>query len=366
MSTQETLVKGKPTRLESLAVGGTELIIDGKGTKTARLADEWYEDVTDPEALVQGIKSSGVRADIFTFWQRLPDVRPHFNYHLEWDSIAALPIATFEQWQQTQLNPKSRNLVRKAAKAGVVVRETDFSDAFVAGMTEIFNETPVRQDKPFWHYGKDTATVKREFSRYLFREQLFGAYVDDTLIGFIFLAHATKYALLGQILSATKHRDKAPNNALIAKAVEVCASKNIPYLVYAMWTEGSLGHFKRQNGFQRFNLPRSLHSVDAQGETRPEVGSPPRHCGGHSHPSQGRAAEAETEVVRSGPDDARGARINEVSSFVTVSGLRHINVVLGARRNLANSRQALQWHRGRPAPSAEDGDRTRIGGEGAP
>jgi hypothetical protein len=264
--TQETLVKGKPTRLESIVIGGTELVLTGKGAKIARLADEWYEDVTDPERLIAGLKQSPVKADLFTFWQRLPHTSPQFKYHLEWESIAALPISTYEHWQQAQLNPKSRNLLRKAAKQGVVVRQTEFTDEFVAGMTDIFNETPIRQDKPFWHYGKDAATVKREFSRYLFREQLFGAYVGDTLIGFIFLAHAKTYALLGQILSATKHRDKAPNNALIAKAVEVCASANIPYLVYAMWTEGSLGHFKRQNGFERFDLPRYYVPLTLKGK----------------------------------------------------------------------------------------------------
>ena len=123
-------------------------------------------------------------------------------------------------------------------------------------MTDIFNETPIRQGKPFWHYGKDFETVKREFSRFLFREDLIGAYYNGELIGFIMLADAGKFAVLGQIISKIEHRDKAPNNALLAKAIEICERKNIPYLVYAKWDDGTLGAFKRHNGFQKINLPR--------------------------------------------------------------------------------------------------------------
>ena len=34
------------------------------------------------------------------------------------------------------------------------------------------------------------------------------------------------------IIAKIKHRDKAPMNALVAKAVEICAENKIPYLVY--------------------------------------------------------------------------------------------------------------------------------------
>ena len=68
-------------------------------------------------------------------------------------------------------------------------------------MTSIFNETPIRQGRPFLHYGKDFETVKREFGRFLFREEIFGAYVGEELVGFIMLADAGRYAYLGQIIS---------------------------------------------------------------------------------------------------------------------------------------------------------------------
>jgi hypothetical protein len=252
----DSISKSKPTRLSTILIDGKEVVINGGLCRTARLADEWYEDIEAPERIIEGIRHSRIRADIFTFWQRLPDTTPRYTYHLEPESIAALPVTTAADWFKKQLNPKTRNLVRKSEKMGVTVRPADFDDAFVQGMTEIFNESAVRQDKPFWHYGKTSDTIRREFSKYLFREDLFAAYVDQEMIGFIFLAYAGRYALLGQIISKLAHRDKAPNNALIARAVEVCASRQIPYLVYSNWSQGSLGHFKRQNGFHKVDLPR--------------------------------------------------------------------------------------------------------------
>jgi hypothetical protein len=175
---------------------------------------------------------------------------------MEWESIAALPIKSFDYWWNHQIKSRTRNLIRKTEKSGVEVREASYDDAFVRGVTDIFNETPVRQGRRFWHYGKDFETVKQQFSRYLFREDLIGAYYRDELIGLVMLGNAGRYAVTGQIISKIQHRDKAPNNALIAKAVEVCQRKNLPYLVYLHWGGGSLAEFKRRCGFQETRVPR--------------------------------------------------------------------------------------------------------------
>jgi len=254
--TTETLVKGKPVAVDTLTLNGLELVVSGTYVRTARVADDWYTDLDSPEGIIDALRKRSPKVDIFTFWQRLPETAAKYAYYYETESIAALPISTYDNWWSEQLNTKTRNLVRKAQKTGIVVKPATFDDHFVHGMTSIFNESPIRQGKRFWHYGKDAATVKREFSRFLFREDIFGAYYKDELIGFIFLAYAGRYALLGQIISKLEHRDKAPNNALVAKAVEVCYEKSIPYLVYASWVDGTLGDFKRHNGFQRVDLPR--------------------------------------------------------------------------------------------------------------
>ena len=254
------------------AVCRSELSVSGRLLRTAHITEEWYEDVDNPDESIRRLKDAGLRADLFTFWQRLPDIQPRHPYHQEWDSIAVLPVTTYDNWYKNQINNKTRNLIVKAKKKGVEVRMASFDDDFIRGMTAIFNETPIRQERAFVHYGKSFETVKKEFSRYLFREELIGAYLEDELIGFIMLANAGRFAYLGQIISMIRHRDKSPTNALMDKAVEICAAMRLSSLVYALWPRGPLREFKRHNGFECVNVPRYYIPLNARGRVALKLG----------------------------------------------------------------------------------------------
>lgn len=267
-----TLINGAPARVQCVEIDGQTFSLSRGVATTIRLDDEWFDDVRDPESVLATLKRSAIKADVFTFWQRLPFTQPLFGFHREWDSIAVLPIASFHHWWNKKLKAATRNLVRKAEKKGVEVREARYDDAFVRGMTEIFNETPIRQGRRFWHYGKDFETVKHQFARHLHRETLLGAYYGDELIGFVMLGDAGRYGVVGQIISRVAHRDKSPNNALIAKAVEVCEKKALPHLVYAVWGDGSLIDFKRHNGFEEVRLPRYYVPLTWRGQLTVALG----------------------------------------------------------------------------------------------
>jgi hypothetical protein len=255
-----------------MTINGQRVMVEGKALRIASFEQEWYEDVEDPQALINELRKIEPRPDILTFWQRLPDTEPKYSYSMETEAIAALPIKSYSYWWDKQIDCKTRNMVRKSQKKGVTVKMVSFDDEIVRGMTSIFNETPIRQGRRFLHYGKDFETVKREFSRFLFREEIFGAYVGEELVGFIMLAYAGRYAYLGQIISKIARRDLAPNNALLAKAVERCAEKGIPYLAYALWLEDGLGGFKRSNGFERFDLPRYFVPLTPKGKLALKLG----------------------------------------------------------------------------------------------
>ena len=255
-----------------MTINGQRVMVEGKALRIASFEQEWYEDVEDPQTLINELRKTESRPDILTFWQRLPDTEPKYSYSMETEAIAALPIKSYSYWWDKQIDCKTRNMVRKSQKKGVTVRMVGFDDEIIRGMTSIFNETPIRQGRPFLHYGKDFQTVKREFSRFLFREEIFGAYVGEEFVGFIMLAYAGRYAYLGQIISKIARRDLAPNNALLAKAVERCAEKGIPYLAYALWLEDGLGGFKRSNGFQRFDLPRYFVPLTPKGKLALKLG----------------------------------------------------------------------------------------------
>jgi hypothetical protein len=246
-----------------MLIGSKEIQIRGRLIRIAFVDGEGYQFLEDPEAGIAALRKSGKRIDLFTFIQKLSDASPKYRYPMEWDNMAVLNISTFDNWMKNQIDFKVRNKVRKAAKNGVCVREVPFDDGFVRGISEIYNESPIRQGKRFWHYRKDLDAVRRMNATFMERSIFIGAFHEETLIGFVKLVTTedSSQAGLMQIVSMLHYRDKAPTNALIAQAVRSCAERGIPYLWYASFSYGkkqrdSLADFKRHNGFEKVELPR--------------------------------------------------------------------------------------------------------------
>jgi hypothetical protein len=244
-------------------IHGKDIYVDKRLVRIARLAAEQYEFVDDPGAMVAGLLESGIRIDLFTFIQKLSQREHRYEYPMEYDNLAVLPVSTFDNWWKNQISGKTRNMARRAEKCGVVVREIAFDDALVAGISTIYNETPMRQGKRFWHFGKDIEAVRAENGTFLERSVFIGAFFEDSLIGYAKLVsdENREQAGLMQILSMIGHRDKAPTNALITQAVRSCAERGIKNLVYSKFAYGSkqrdsLSDFKQHNGFERVDLPR--------------------------------------------------------------------------------------------------------------
>ncbi|MBZ5526368.1 MAG: hypothetical protein LAN71_00500 [Acidobacteriia bacterium] len=246
-----------------MKVAGENIRIEGRLLRIARLDAEGYLFVEKPEPLLDALRKSGERIDLFTFTQRLPQSVPLYSFPREWDNFAALPVSTFDHWWTQQIDNKTRNMARKAEKKGVTLRVVPFDDALVQGIWEIYNECPVRQGRPFTHFGKDLETVRREEATYLDSSVFIGAFLGDAMIGFVKLVsnETRTQAGLMNIVSMIRHRDKAPTNALVAQAVRYCAEHQIPYLVYSNFAYGkrqkdSVTDFKENNGFQKIDVPR--------------------------------------------------------------------------------------------------------------
>jgi hypothetical protein len=261
-----TLIRGKPASIRCVDIAGQTFEIEGGALRTLHLEDEWFADVGDPSRVIDVLRAArGLDVDLFTFWQRVPDLVPRFTHYREFETLAVLDVSTYEHWLTRQINANARSRIRKAHKAGIEVREAAFDDAFVEGLTRIFNETPMRQGRAFWHYGKSVETVRQQFSRYLFRETLLGAYLGGELIGVVMLADAGRFYVPGQIISSVAHRDKGTNNALIAKAVEICAARGVRHFVYFYWGDDSLTEFKRRCGFESVAVPRYFVPISRKG-----------------------------------------------------------------------------------------------------
>lgn len=254
-----------------MQIEGKLLAFSGKAVHVCALQDEYYEFVHEPSEFLAKLRKFG-RADLFTFIQEVPEREPRFPFHREWDSAAVLSLTSYEHWWKKQINDKTRNMVRKAAKNGVEIRLMEFNDELVRGIEVIYNECPVRQGRPFRHFGKDFDTIKREHATFLDRSQFFGALHGGQLIGFIKLVHGRNISNLMNIIAMISHRDKAPTNALLAKAVEVCTTMGVPLLQYGTGTSGAIGDFKKHHAFEEVRVPRYYVPLNGKGALALKLG----------------------------------------------------------------------------------------------
>lgn len=255
-------VQGKNFLVPAADIGGYTVVVPPGRLRIAEIFDDVLAEgdlVSDPPAFLAALRQSALPADLVTFFQRPPDVNPRFPYHLDWDNYAVADTSNYDAWWE-KLPQETRKNTRRAAKRGVTVRAVPFSDELVRGVHKICNEAPVRQGKPFWHYGKDFDEIKREHGTYVGRSEFIGAYFENELIGSIKMVYVGRLAVILHILAFNAHHDKRPLNALIAKAVEICSQKGMRYFVYGNYAYGnkkdSLMEFKRRNGFAQLNFPR--------------------------------------------------------------------------------------------------------------
>jgi len=245
-------------------IEGRGVVLNGRWLKVAAIRGEhWLEEepVRNLPSFLTALKSGILSADLFVFAQPFSTPSPrHGGCHMEWDNVAVISLTTFEDWWRA-LSQESRRNVRTASKRGVRVEVVAFDEKLVQGIKGIYDETPIRQGRPFWHYGKGLETVRGENATYLERSTFLAAYLQDELVGFIKMVRVGNAYSIMQILGMNRHFDKRPAHALIAKAVEIACSLGATQLVYCSYVYGnkegsSITEFKRRLGFVQVNYPR--------------------------------------------------------------------------------------------------------------
>src|SRR5262249_51951370 len=194
--------------------------------------EDWQEGqvVTEPKTFVDAIRAAGLRADLFTFSQKLPDTQPRYDYKFMLQNLAVVRTDSFKDWWE-QLPQVTRKNVRRAERRGVTVHVVSCDDRLIQGIADIYNEVPIRDGRPFLHFGKSFDVIKREVTTMPERSEFIGAYHGNKLIGFLKLVHMGSVSSILHIISKRSHYDKRPANALLAKAVEVCHERGGSYLV---------------------------------------------------------------------------------------------------------------------------------------
>ncbi len=240
--------------------------------KVASDTGEYVRDVIPTADFIEKLGDRGT--DVFTFIERkwCNSIRnpPRLWLGTE-DNIALLQVTTFDEWWKN-IGKKTRNMVRKAEKSGVKTEVVEPSEELAEGIWKIYNETPIRQEREFPHYGTQLQAVINGIG--LSQNCIYvGAYFQEKLAGFIQLVHGHDVALISQILSLQKHWDKAVNNALVAKAIEFCANKKIRWIMYGrMGNHPSLDKFKQSNGFSRFTVTRYYVPITKKGRIAVRMG----------------------------------------------------------------------------------------------
>jgi hypothetical protein len=219
-------------------------------------ANDYMHDHAPTEALMK--KLSYRDADIYSFAERrwcCPVPNPPKTWKKTQETLALLKVNSYNEWFE-KIGKKTRNMIRKAEKSGIITTVAVPDKKFAEGIWKIYNETPIRQGRSFPHYGTPLEQLKTEISP---AEDItfIGAYLQDELVGFIMLTQGDNTAAISQILSLQKYWDKAVNNALVAKAIEVCAEKKVQWVMYGrMGNHPTLDNFKESNNFTKYPITR--------------------------------------------------------------------------------------------------------------
>jgi hypothetical protein len=249
---------------KQIFVNGTQLAVAGKLLKVARLSHEWFQFLDNPSAMVETVKGPPPVADILTFMTEAHNKPGEYPFYKEAAGTAVMKVPPFDQWWKG-LDFKVRNKIRKAQKSGVELRLIQLDDAFAAGVERIYNECPIRQGRKFLHYGKTVARIKQDLSSFPECTCFVGAYHGDELIGFMKLYQGNNILRTVHIIAKLSHRDKPVQDALIAKAVEICNERKIGFLHYGNWSNRGLGDFKIKHGFERMDLVRYFVPLTLRG-----------------------------------------------------------------------------------------------------
>ncbi len=274
-SLAEVRFKGKWITVPALMFNGAQIIASGTWLKTARVrGEEMMEaEISDPALFCKIISSDSgaqLRADIFSFTQKLPNTRPRYSYPMEWESVAAVQIENFNKWW-VDLPQETRKNIRRSAKRGVSIRIAPFNDKLIDGIRSVNDDTPFRQGTTNAYYRQSPESTRKRYGEFLGRCDFICAYCEEEMIGFLHLIYRGDTAAILNLTVKPSHSDKRPGNALMARAIDLCSARGISYVTYGLYNYGNkqdspLRTFKIRNGFKEILVPRYFVPLTARGK----------------------------------------------------------------------------------------------------
>jgi hypothetical protein len=265
-SHSEVRRKGRWVRVPAVEVNGDTVVAHGSWLKIAKVRGEEMREaeLEDPEQYLATLKHHDegrqLNADIFSFTQKLPNIRPKYPYPMEWESVAAIPLITFNQWWEA-LPQETRKNVRRCQKRGVSIRSKAFDQDLIDGIRAVNDASRLRQGTKNAYYGLTSDETRNRYGEFNGRCDFICAYSGEEIIGFLHLVYRGDVASILNLTAKPSQFDKRPANALVAKAVEVCEARGVSHIIYGLYNygnkrESSLREFKIRNGFTEVLVPR--------------------------------------------------------------------------------------------------------------
>jgi len=261
----EVRAKGHWVTTPAIEVNGDILITTGRRIKIAKIRGEAMreKEIHDPELYIAALRNDKDRilnADIFTFTQKLPATEPRYSYPMEWESLAAIPIVSFNEWWKG-LPQETRKNVRRSEKRGVVITARGLDTNVVEGIRAVNDDSPMRQGLKNAYYGLTAQDTWKRYGEFNGRCAFICAHSGEEMIGFLHLVYRENVAAILNLTVKASQSDKRPANALMARAVEICEGYGISHISYGLYNYGnkrntSLREFKIRNGFNEILIPR--------------------------------------------------------------------------------------------------------------
>ena len=261
----EIRIKGRWISVPVLDVDGKKVFARGKWLKIASVRGEemMESELDNPELFIKSLeidRGRTLKADIFTFTQKLPSIQPKYPFFMEWESVAAVHLVRFKEWWEN-LPQETRKNVRRSHKRNVTVRIREFDDDLIESIRRVNDDSPLRQGVRNAYYGRSFDETKKLYGEFTGRSDFICAHLDHEIIGFLHLIYRGNVASILNLTTMPSHFDKRPANSLLAAAMQICEAKGISYVTYGLFNYGNkrdspLRDFKVRCGFEEILVPR--------------------------------------------------------------------------------------------------------------
>ena len=152
--------------------------------KIAHDIKEYEKNIVSTDEFIEKLGERDI--DIFTFLDRkwcCPIPNPPNTWNKTDDNVGLLEIKDYASWW-TNVGKKTRNMVRRAEKSGIKVTVVQPSEKLAEGIWKIYNETLIRQDRAFPHYGEQLQTVAGNMFAGAQKSTFIGALLQEAKLGF--------------------------------------------------------------------------------------------------------------------------------------------------------------------------------------